>query len=106
MFSSRRVICLLQFFIRWTQARGNKHQPVGDSRCRDAALKNPHNYHETLWKELVLKLVWFFLAGCISGAAGMILVAKWWMETHFEEVDLDELIREKKEEEDNNGDDV
>lgn len=51
-------------------------------------------------------MVWFFLAGFISGAVGMVLVARWWMETHFEEVDLDELIREKKEEEDNNGDDV
>jgi hypothetical protein len=51
-------------------------------------------------------LVWYFIAGFISGAAGTVLVARWWMETHFEEVDLDELILEKKEEEDNNGDNV
>ena len=51
-------------------------------------------------------MIWFFLAGFISGAVGMALVARWWVETHIEEVDLDELIREKKEEEDNNGDNV
>lgn len=50
-------------------------------------------------------MVWYFLAGFISGAVGMVLLAKWWMETHFERVDPEELIREMKEEEDNNGDD-
>lgn len=27
-------------------------------------------------------MIWFFIAGFISGAAGMILYAHWWMRNH------------------------
>lgn len=27
-------------------------------------------------------MIWYFLAGMIAGAVGMVMVANWWMRTH------------------------
>lgn len=40
-------------------------------------------------------MIWFFLAGFISGAVGMVLFAGWWIRKHAKriEVDHDDLVR-------------
>ena len=39
-------------------------------------------------------MIWFFLAGFISGAVGMVLFAKWWMGKHIKRVTPDEALRD------------
>lgn len=41
-------------------------------------------------------MIWFFIAGFISGAVGMILYANWWMHRHTK------VIKLRKEEENDN----
>ena len=44
-------------------------------------------------------MIWFYLAGFISGAVGMVVYAHWWMYRHTKVVVTDEAIREKNNEE-------
>ena len=39
-------------------------------------------------------MIWFFLAGFISGAVGMVLFAKWWMGKHIKRLTPDEALRD------------
>ena len=53
-------------------------------------------------------MIWFFLCGMIAGAAGMVMVATWWMKKHIRRVSYDEMMEdlkqvEKEEESDNDG---
>lgn len=41
-------------------------------------------------------MIWFFIAGFISGAAGMILYAGWWIKTHAKRVSVEEAMSELK----------
>ena len=41
-------------------------------------------------------LIWFFLAGMIAGAVGMILILAWWIKTHAKRVSAQEAISELK----------
>lgn len=38
-------------------------------------------------------MIWFFLMGMIGGAAGMMLLAHWWVHTHVEQVTPEEMIK-------------
>ena len=42
-------------------------------------------------------MIWFFLAGWISGAVFMVMYAKWWIHRHTKKVTTDEMIRELEE---------
>lgn len=39
-------------------------------------------------------MIWFFLAGWVSGAVFMVMYAKWWITRHAKKVTADELIRD------------
>lgn len=39
-------------------------------------------------------MVWFFIAGWISGAVFMVLYARWWVHKHIKKVSADEAIRD------------
>ena len=39
-------------------------------------------------------MIWFFLAGFISGAVGMVLFARWWMGKHIKRLTPDEALRD------------
>lgn len=39
-------------------------------------------------------MIWFFLAGFISGAVGMVLFAGWWIRKHIKRVTPDEALRD------------
>lgn len=39
-------------------------------------------------------MIWFFLAGMVAGAVGMMLYAKWWMSRNVHEVTAEEFIDE------------
>ena len=43
-------------------------------------------------------MIWFFLAGWISGAVFMILYARWWVRKHTRVVDIHQTEEEKKNE--------
>ena len=45
-------------------------------------------------------MIWFFIAGFISGAAGMILYAHWWMGKHTTVIRLTPEDEDNKNEED------
>lgn len=45
-------------------------------------------------------MIWFFLAGMIAGAVGMILVLRWWFITHMRRVtkeEFEEVLRRSEE---------
>lgn len=51
-------------------------------------------------------MIWFFLAGYVSGAVGMILYAGWWMRRNAKRVtpeeaihDIEELLKEENKDE-------
>ena len=39
-------------------------------------------------------MIWFFLAGWISGAVFMVLYAHWWMHKHMRKVSAEEAMRD------------
>ena len=43
-------------------------------------------------------MIWFFLAGWVAGAIGMVLFARWWLSNHVTRVTLDDLKKEIEEE--------
>ena len=49
-------------------------------------------------------MIWFYLAGFISGAVGVIMVLGWWIRKHMKKVTPEEAMRDLKlmEEEQNN----
>ena len=38
-------------------------------------------------------MIWFFIAGWISGAVFMVMFASWWIKRHMKKVTADEMIR-------------
>lgn len=51
-------------------------------------------------------MIWFFLAGMIAGAVGMMMLATWWVRTHAKRVTLEEMKEEIEQmKEDNNNHD-
>ena len=42
-------------------------------------------------------MIWFFLAGFISGAVGTVMFAGWWIHTHATVVRMDETNNESEE---------
>lgn len=44
-------------------------------------------------------MIWFFIAGFISGAVGVVMYARWWMHKHTKVITADELVREMNKEE-------
>jgi hypothetical protein len=47
-------------------------------------------------------MIWYFLAGLIGGATGMVWFARWWMERHSVTVTKEEMDELIKKVEDNN----
>ena len=47
----------------------------------------------------VVHLIWFFLAGMIAGAVGMVMYSDWWMEKHIRmrKLTLENIVQEIKE---------
>lgn len=45
-------------------------------------------------------MVWFFLAGWISGAVFMVLYARWWVHKHTKRITPEEALNELTKEED------
>lgn len=41
-------------------------------------------------------MIWFFLAGFIAGAVGMVMFAGWWIKTHAKRVSVEEAMSELK----------
>lgn len=41
-------------------------------------------------------MIWFFLAGMISGAVGTIMYARWWIEKHTTRITREELDKVMK----------
>lgn len=37
-------------------------------------------------------MIWYFLVGMIAGAAGVVMLATWWMRTHVRRVSMEEMI--------------
>lgn len=75
-----------------TQWKGELGRPVGDSRL----FKIPLILHKRV-KEVHRRVIWFFLAGFISGAVGMIMFAKWWIRAHAKRVTPEEAIKDLEE---------
>ena len=44
-----------------------------------------------------MRMIWYFLAGWISGAVGMVLFAGWWIRKHAVPVPMDEIHVEPEE---------
>lgn len=42
-------------------------------------------------------MIWFFLAGMVAGAVGVVMVLRWWMRTHMVKVTKEDIIEELKE---------
>jgi len=42
-------------------------------------------------------MIWFFLMGMIAGAAGVVMVLKWWLRTHMQRVTAEEMINDLRE---------
>ena len=42
-------------------------------------------------------MIWFYLAGFISGAVGVIMVLMWWARTHIIHVTPEQMIRDIEE---------
>ena len=42
-------------------------------------------------KGVGLLVIWFFLAGMIAGAVGMIMLAGWWVRKHIKKVTAEEM---------------
>ena len=42
-------------------------------------------------------MIWFFLAGFIAGAVGMVLFAGWWIRSHAKRVTPEEAIKDLEE---------
>ena len=45
-------------------------------------------------------MIWFFIAGWISGAVAMFMYANWWVRKHMVTIKLPPLNEEKENEED------
>ena len=41
-------------------------------------------------------MIWFFLAGFIAGAVGMVMFAGWWIRKHMKRVTPEEAMRDLK----------
>ena len=41
-------------------------------------------------------MIWYFLAGMIAGAAGVIMVLRWWIRSHMKRVTPEEAMRDLK----------
>lgn len=39
-------------------------------------------------------MIWFFLAGFIGGAVGMMMYARWWSRTHVKRMTMEEFLDE------------
>ncbi len=39
-------------------------------------------------------LIWFFLAGMIAGAVGVILILAWWIKTHAIKVTPEQMMKD------------
>lgn len=39
-------------------------------------------------------MIWFFLAGMIAGAVGVIMLLMWWLRTHMQRISADEMIQD------------
>lgn len=39
-------------------------------------------------------MIWFFLAGFVAGAVGMVMFATWWIRSHVKRVTPDEAIND------------
>ena len=50
-------------------------------------------------------MIWFFLAGFISGVAGMLLFARWWVRNNIIPVSKEEMLRDLGEDPDEDGSD-
>ena len=44
-------------------------------------------------------MIWYFIAGFISGAVGVVMYAHWWIHKHTKVITTDELVREMNKEE-------
>lgn len=42
-------------------------------------------------------MIWYFLAGFISGAVGVIMVMMWWIRTHAIEVTPEQMMKDIEE---------
>lgn len=42
-------------------------------------------------------MIWFFLAGFISGAVGVIMVLMWWVRTHAIKVTPEQMMKDIEE---------
>lgn len=42
-------------------------------------------------------MIWFFLAGFISGAVGVIMVLMWWIRTHAIKVTPEQMMKDIEE---------
>ena len=47
-------------------------------------------------------MIWFYLAGFISGAVGAVMFIWWWIKTHIKRVSKEEMIRSLEETERDN----
>ena len=39
-------------------------------------------------------MIWFFIAGFISGAVGVMMYARWWGRTHVTRITMEEFLHE------------
>lgn len=39
-------------------------------------------------------MIWYFLAGFISGAIGAVLFIWWWIKAHIRQISMEEMMRE------------
>jgi uncharacterized membrane protein YedE/YeeE len=50
-------------------------------------------------------MIWFFLAGFIAGAVGVIMYARWWLRSHVTKVTPEEALRDLRKLEEEEKDD-
>ncbi len=42
-------------------------------------------------------MIWFFLAGMVAGAVGVILILQWWIRTHAIKVTPEQMMKDIEE---------
>ena len=98
MCSSRKVALEQTSGYRITSLHQVEHNGKGNYADRSGTAGSERveipTISEVTEKELIYELIWFFLAGFIAGAVGMVLFARWWIQKHIKRVTPDEALRD------------